>query len=280
MRILITGSSGQLGSAIARRLAGEHTVLGLDVAPGPHTTHLGSVADRACVRELLSSGIRAVIHTASLHAPHVARQPRAAFVEVNVQGTLNLLEAAAAAGVDRFVYTSTTSLYGHAMVPRDRAVWVTESLAPRPRDIYDITKIAAEQLCLDVAAHTDMPVLCLRTSRFWNESPHLRAIYRLYRGVDVDDAVDAHLLALHRPTPPSGIFNISALSPFQPGDTADLLRNARAVIHRYYPQAEALFRARGWPLPERIDRVYVIDHARDALGYAPRRNFDHVLRQL
>lgn len=278
MRILITGSAGRLGSAIARRLAGTHTVVGLDVMPGEHATHVGSVADRALVFDLVQ-GMDAVIHTASLHAPHVGQRSREAFVDINIKGTLHLLEASVAAGVGRFVYTSTTSLYGNAMVPREQAVWVTEALDPRPRDIYDITKIAAEQLCQDFAA-AGLPTICLRTSRFWNEPLHHQAIYRLYRGVDVDDAVDAHVLALQAPATQSGIFNISAQSPFHEQDTAALLRDARAVIRAYHPDAEELFRARGWALPERIDRVYVIDKAREALGYAPRRNFDFFLQQL
>lgn len=279
MRILITGSAGQLGRALAARLAGEHTVIGVDVAPGEHTTHAGSIADRALVLDL-AQGADAIIHTASLHAPHVGRRTREQFIDINIKGTLHLLEAAVAARVSRFVYTSTTSLYGHAMVPRERAVWVTEALAPRPRDIYDITKIAAEQLCQDFAAEAGLPVICLRTSRFWNEPLQHRAIYRLYRGVDLEDAVDAHVLALHASPARSGIFNISARPPFEERDTAALLRDARAVIHGYYPEAEEVFRAHGWDLPRSIDRVYDITRAQEMLGYAPRRNFDYLLQQL
>lgn len=277
VHVLITGSSGKLGHALARRLAGDgHTVTGIDVVPGPYTTHTGSVAEREPVRALMQ-GVDAVVHTASLHAPHVGQRTRDEFIDVNVRGTLHLLEAAVATGVGRFVYTSTTSLYGHALVPRERAVWVTEALAPRPRDIYDITKITAEQLCLDVAAETGLPVWCLRTARFWDEPMHLQVIYRLYRGVDVEDAVDAHVLALHAPAARGGVFNISARSPFQERDTADLLRDAPAVIRAHHPEAEAVFQSHGVALPRSIDRVYVIDRAEAELGYAPSRNFDHIL---
>lgn len=279
MRVLITGSSGKLGHALARRLARDgHTVAGIDVVPGAYTVHVGSIADGDPVRALMQ-GADAVVHTASLHAPHVGQRTRAEFFAINVLGTLHLLEAAVAAGVGRFVYTSTTSLYGHAMVPGERAVWVTEALAPRPRDIYDITKIAAEQLCQDVARETGLPVWCLRTARFWDEPVHLRVIYRLYRGVDVEDAVDAHVLALHASPARAGVFNIAARSPFQECDTADLLRDAAAVIRARYPEAEAIFQAHGMELPRSIDRVYVTGKAEAELGYAPSRNFDHILRQ-
>lgn len=279
MRVLITGSSGKLGHALARRLASNgHTVTGIDVVPGAYTTHVGSIAEREMVRGLVQ-GVDAVVHSASLHAPHVGQRTRDEFIDINVRSTLHLLEASVAAGVGRFVYTSTTSLYGHAMVPAERAVWVTEALAPRPRDIYDITKITAEQLCQDVATETGLPVWCLRTARFWDEPMHLQVIYRLYRGVDVEDAVDAHVLALHAPAARAGVFNIAARTPFRECDTADLLREAPAVIRAHHPEAEAVFLAHGLELPGSIDRVYVIGKAEAELGYAPSRNFDHILRQ-
>ncbi|HEV8192003.1 MAG TPA: NAD(P)-dependent oxidoreductase, partial [Ktedonobacterales bacterium] len=131
MRILITGSSGQLGHEIARQLAPQHQILGLDVVPEERTTHVASVTDAAVVSELVRS-VDAVIHVASLHAPHVPLRSKQDFVDTNVSGTLQLLEASAAANVQRFVYTSTTSVYGFALVPGDQAVWVTEELVPRP----------------------------------------------------------------------------------------------------------------------------------------------------
>src|SRR5688500_14938950 len=112
MRILLTGSSGWLGRFLAPRLKQEgHEVTGLDVAPGAGTDVLGSVADRALVeRTFAERGIEAVIHAGALHKPDIVRYPRQAFVDANITGTLNLLEAAAKAGCDRFVFTSTTSL--------------------------------------------------------------------------------------------------------------------------------------------------------------------------
>jgi nucleoside-diphosphate-sugar epimerase len=112
MRILLTGSSGWLGRFLAPMLrARGDGVVGLDVAPGVDTQVLGSVADRALVgRVFAEHGIEAVIHAGALHKPDIVRYPAQAFIDVNVTGTLHLLEAAAAAGHDRFVMTSTTSL--------------------------------------------------------------------------------------------------------------------------------------------------------------------------
>jgi nucleoside-diphosphate-sugar epimerase len=82
----------------------------LDVAPGANTQVVGSVADRAVLeRAFTDYGIEAVVHAAALHKPDIARYHVSAFINVNVTGTLNLLETAVAASHDRFVFTSTTS---------------------------------------------------------------------------------------------------------------------------------------------------------------------------
>ena len=112
MRILVTGSSGHLGEALVRTL-GEtsHEVVGLDLMASPFTTIVGSITDRDFVRRCVQ-GVDAVIHTATLHKPHVATHARQDFVDTNITGTLNLLEEAVAAGVAAFIFTSTTSAFG------------------------------------------------------------------------------------------------------------------------------------------------------------------------
>src|SRR5271170_6004353 len=117
MTVLVTGSSGHLGEALMRTLrASGRAAVGLDVIPGPFTSEVGSIADRACVARCID-GADTVFHAATLHKPHVATHTRDAFVETNVLGTLVLLEEAARAGVRAFVMTSTTSAFGDALKP-------------------------------------------------------------------------------------------------------------------------------------------------------------------
>src|SRR6266702_7465350 len=147
MRILLTGSSGWLGRFLAPRLriAG-HRVIGLDVVAGEATDVVGSVADRTVVDRVFGDhGVEAVIHAGALHKPDIARFPTQAFVDVNVTGTLNLLQAAVAAHHDRFIFTSTTSLMISQAIADTRgvaAIWLDETTGPlEPRNIYGLTKL-------------------------------------------------------------------------------------------------------------------------------------------
>lgn len=279
MRILVTGSSGYLGSAIAQLLAINHEPVGIDIMSGRWTQRVVDITDRSLVGKLVR-GMDAVIHTASLHQPHITTHSSQQFLAVNVTGALNLLEAAAQNDVQRFVYTSTTSLYGHALVPQHKAVWVTENLSPRPRDIYDHTKVTAERLCRHFALHKGLPTICLRVARFFPESPEVQLLHRLYRGVDVRDAAVAHLLAVINRNILFDIMNISALSPFLESDTSMLLQDAASVIHTRVPELEPLFACQGWKLPTSIDRVYVIERARQQLRYNPVHNFSEYFQEV
>ncbi|UCE22633.1 MAG: NAD(P)-dependent oxidoreductase [Candidatus Aminicenantes bacterium] len=279
MRILVTGTSGQIGSVIASMLSSEHSVVGIDLEPGKYTTHEGDIAIRDFIFSV-TPGIDSVIHTSSLHAPHLKEYPAESFVKTNIDGTRHLLEASIKNKVNRFVYTSTTSLYGHAMNPDKEAVWVTEDLIPQPRDIYDETKIAAEELCRSFSEKHGLPCTSLRVSRFFPEPEYLTAIYRLYRGVDVRDAAEAHILAMKVDSKGYDVFNISARSPFSANETHELLHDAPRVLLRHFPSLDRQFTKRSWKLPKSIDRVYVIHKAEKHLGYRPRCNFDDYLREL
>lgn len=146
MRILITGSSGRIGAEIAHYLQNREDMVCLDNRVGAYTTSIVDIRDREKVFQCVK-GMDAVIHCAALLTPHLEVCSDKDFWEVNVVGTKNLLEACLQHGVKRFIFTSTTSIYGDAMVDHRKAVWVTEELLPQPRDVYDKTKLAAEDLC-------------------------------------------------------------------------------------------------------------------------------------
>jgi nucleoside-diphosphate-sugar epimerase len=294
-RVLVTGSSGHLGEALVRVLRGQgHEVVGLDLLASPYTTVTGPVTDRAVVRRCLA-GVGAVLHAATLHKPHIGSHGRQAFVDTNVSGTLTLLEESVAAGVGSFVFTSSTSVFGRALTPLPGrpATWITEDVAPVPRNIYGVTKAAAEDLCEIIARDHGLPVVVLRVARFFPEDDdrdEVRAAYDganvkaneyLYRRVDIQDVADAHLLALAgAPAIGFGRYIISATTPFTPADRAGLGRDAPAVVRRLFPDADAEYARRGWAMFGVIDRVYVNARARAALGWRPRYDFRTVLDRL
>lgn len=295
MRILVTGSAGHLGEALVRTLrAAAHEVVALDITSSPYTDVVGSVADRALVARHMR-GVEGVLHAATLHKPHVATHARQDFIDTNISGTLNLLEEAAANGVGAFVFTSTTSAFGDALVPPDGepAAWITEAVTPVAKNIYGATKTAAEDLCRLFHRKQRLPCVVLRTSRFFPEpddDPTLRAAYvdgnikaneLLYRRVDVQDVADAHLLALaHAPEIGFGRYIVSATTPFEYEDRAELRHDAPTVVARRVPSYEAEYARRGWRMFPGIERVYVNALARKELGWRPRYDFAHALERL
>src|SRR5579859_6623644 len=180
MRVLVTGAAGHLGEALTRTLRGAgHEVAALDILASPHVTHVGSIADRGFVSPAMA-GVQAVFHAATLHKPHVATHSRQDFVDTNVTGTLGLLETAA--GVEGFVFTSTTSVFGDALTPPAGApaAWITEAVVPVPKNIYGVTKAAAENLCELFHKSAGLPCVVLRTSRFFPEDDDNRTARATY----------------------------------------------------------------------------------------------------
>lgn len=291
----MTGSTGHLGEALVRVLrARGDDVVGLDLLDSPFTSVVGSIADRDVVRAALGD-VTGVIHTATLHKPHIASHDRQAFVDANITGTLVLLEESVAAGVTSFVFTSTTSAFGRALSPKrgDGAVWVTEEVTPVPRNVYGVTKTAAEDVCRLVHQDLGLPVIVLRVARFFPEpddddevraldaDDNARANEYLHRRVDIEDVVSAHLLARDRgPALGFALYIVSGTAPFRPDDRARLAVDAPGVVRHLFPDQEAEYARRGWTLPPRIDRVYVNHRARTELGWTPRHDFRSVLDRL
>ena len=295
MTVLVTGSAGHLGEALVRVLSQRgDKVRGLDILSSPFTSDIGSITDRDFVRRCMA-GVSFVLHPATLHKPHVATHSRQEFVDVNITGTLNLLEEAVAAGVKTFVFTSTTSVFGDALAPPEGepAAWITEEVTPVPKNIYGVTKLAAENLCALFNRLHGLACIVLRTSRFFPEEDddrekrtafdhaNAKANELAFRRVDIEDAVSAHLLAIEKGREIGfGRYIISATAPFLPEDLAGLRTDASAVLARRVPDYVEVYARRGWRMFPSIDRVYVNALAQQELGWRPQHDFASVLKRL
>ena len=295
MKILVTGSSGHLGEALVRTLEEQnHEVLGIDLLASEYTDKVGSITDTKFVKECMK-GIDTVFHTAALHKPHIITHSRNTFVETNIIGTLNLLEAAILSEIHSFIFTSTTSVFGRALMSSEDspAVWITEDVVPIPKNIYGITKFAAENLCQLFYQKYHLPCIILRTSRFFPEEDDRKVIrdnYEdenvklnefLYRRVDIEDVVSAHLLAMEKAkTIGSSCYIISATTPFTKEDLFELRINAAEVLKRKVPEYEEEYNRRGWKMFQNIDRVYFNRKAQDELDWKPKHDFMKILGRI
>lgn len=295
MKVLVTGSAGHLGEGLARTLkALRYEVIGVDILASPFTTHVGSITDRDFVKSCLA-GVNTVFHTATLHKPHVATHSMQEFIDTNITGTLNLLQESVAAGVDGFVFTSTTSVFGDALEPAagSPAAWITEEVTPVPKNIYGVTKAAAEDLCQLFYRNHGLSCIVLRTSRFFPEEDDNRSVRNayvddnlkanefLFRRVELEDAVNAHIMAAKRAKAIGfSKYIISATTPFVRGHATYLRTNAIWVVQGLVPGYVQEYERRGWKMFNGIDRVYVNEKARRELGWQPVYDFRHVIERL
>ncbi|MEM7043414.1 MAG: NAD(P)-dependent oxidoreductase [Pseudomonadota bacterium] len=296
MNVLVTGSSGWLGRHLVPLLreAG-HRPFGLDVVASDWTDVVANVTDRDALDDVFRrQGFDGVIHAGALHKPDMARYVQQAFIDANVTGTLNLLQAAIEHGVPRFVFTSTTSLMISQKIREERsseAVWLDEDHAPiEPRNIYGVTKLAAEGLCREHHLEHGLHTIVLRTARFFPEEddtlnalsgPNLKANELLNRRASVRDMARSHVSALERSGDVKfGLYLVSAPTPFSRTDARQLKEDAASVICARFPEVSDLYQAAGWRLPESISRVYDGSRITRALGFRYETTFEAVLAAL
>jgi nucleoside-diphosphate-sugar epimerase len=161
------------------------------------------------------------------------------------------------------------------------ALWIDEDMTPLlPRNIYGVTKLAAEHLCRLFHQLHGLPVLILRTARFFPEEddmaheisqsgPNTKANELLFRRLSVEDAAQGHIAAIAK-APELGFdtFVVSAKTPFHRGDCKQLVTDAPAVVERYFPHYPGLYARVGWTMFQCIDRVYDSRKASTILGFA------------
>ncbi len=193
-RILVTGADGFIGSHLVERLLDEGATVrafccynsngsfgwldGVDASDrlGTLYARLGDVRDARTVREA-TDGVDLVFHLAALIAIPYSYEAPASFIDTNVHGTLNVLEAVRDCRVTRMVHTSTSEVYG-----TPRTVPISEDHPLRGQSPYSASKIGADHLCESFARSFDTPVVVLRPFNTFGPRQSARAVIPVILG--------------------------------------------------------------------------------------------------
>ena len=284
MRVLVTGAGGTLGTALAPALAeAGHVPVLQDVRPleTGHAFVQGDVRDPDSVLRA-AEGVDVVVHTAAIHGIHLRDHSPRDFYDLNLTGTLNVWEAAAAVGVKAVVFSSTMGVYGSRDAP-GRGAASAEDVPLRPGDIYGWSKLAGEELCQLYGRTHGIPSVALRFGMFVPEPFFRYGIRLLYGGVDTRDVVGSVMASIHALTS-GGVtwdaVNVESVVPFGEDDAEQLARDPMPVLERYYPGAYELLRERGVAQLRPITVYYPMGHAQQVLGFRPEHNFERWLDEL
>ena len=274
-----------------------HEVIGLDILASPHTSVVGSIADRDTVRRSVA-GVDAVVHCA-----HAAQAARGVAHRARTSSRPTS-PARSTCSRRRWPRTSAGSSSRARRAPsagRSHRPPRTSRRpgSPRTSRRYPATSTARPRrrprtCASSIARDHGLPCLILRTSRFFPEPDDRDDVRSAYDGPEHQGQRaalppgrrrgrrDRHLLALERaPAIGFGRYIISATSPFTPRRPGR--RSAptcRAVVRRLYPDFEEIYSARGWRMFPAIERVYVNERARGELGWSPRYDFRLALDRL
>ena len=205
MKILVTGGAGFIGSHLVERLLADgHEVAILDdfndfydpeikrgniaAVEDKITVHKADLRDASAVKTVFHSGkFETVIHLAARAGVRPSISQPQLYYDTNVDGTLHLLEAARAVGIDRFIFASSSSVYGLAKtVPFSEDLHLTQTVSP-----YAATKIAGEFLCSTYSHLYRMRIVVLRFFTVYGprQRPDL-AIHQFTRRISEGQAID------------------------------------------------------------------------------------------
>ena len=305
VRVLVTGGCGFIGSHIVDALLSRGYVVGaLDNLStgdranlgahwpngGGFTLHERDIRDYDAVEKVVKS-YDAVIHEAALVSVSRSVEDPLTVNAVNVDGTLNLLRASVKAGVKRFVYASSSSVYGESETLPKKETMVTVPVSP-----YGASKLAAENYCRVFAKVYGLHTVSLRYFNVYGprqKSGFYSGVIPIFikRALEgkppqvygdgeqtrdftyVEDVVNANLLALENDLPKGEVFNIAA------GDQISINRLASIILSML---------GRDDLKPEHLDhrpgdirRSYAdVTKAREVLGYAPEHTIEDGVRRV
>ena len=234
MRLLVTGARGFIGAGVVRAAHSQgHQVVAADCSDQGRALPDGVEAIQGDVtrpEEWQSGfeGVEAVVHCAAIHRPDEIAEATVRAIEVNLRGTRLMLQAAADAGVKRFVHLSSAKAYGEPLGYPSR-----EDYLVNPVESYGLAKVVTEDYCRHFNAHTAMRCVSLRPFSVYGPGQDLRTgfIGQLLEAwnaatpvalsghadfvrdfVHIDDVVDISLAAaLH--DQPFDIVNVGSGSP-------------------------------------------------------------------
>lgn len=235
-RVLVVGGAGLLGSRLVHALLnGKRKVRVLDTRYGafedvkPHADLefvgiggdelRGGMADKQTVNEAVEDA-NIVCHLAVNWdgASWKHELPLAKLFEVNIRGTLNLLESSRAHGVKHFLFSSSAAVYGEtertislrrgsekSRVVDEETVCLPELWDGDPGPAYAIVKLATEKLCMMYYYHYGLPVTVFRIEYIFSSERELDD----YANIHVDDVVQAFLLAMLNEKAYGQVFNLA-----------------------------------------------------------------------
>lgn len=288
--ILVTGAAGLLGNAVCRLLeAGGREVVGIDRRVRTDEGFEINECDLTDVHRLHSivrgRHLGGTVHCGALSGPMVARDNPMAVVQANIVGTANVLELARTHGAARFVFCSSTSVYGEVS-----GCDIAEDAPLNPTTVYGASKAASEHLVRSFSAQYGLDGVCLRIS--WVYGPRrttdcvLRTMIsdaqagrpsRLPYGlnfprqfVHVDDVSRALVAALDHPRLHHGSYTVTGGSHLTLGEVADIVRSI-------FPDADITLADLADPFDDKQGRFDISSIDRD-LGFKPEITLEQGIR--
>ncbi len=298
--ILVTGGNGAVGSNLVKKLLNQSAkVVILDNFSQSSTNNLtihknlkiikGNIIDEKILKKIFSKKYDYVFHLAARFANELSVQNPIEDLIVNTQGTLQILLHAAKQKPKRFIYTSSSSLYG-----TQKAISFKETLYPNPSTPYAVSKLSAERYCNVIGKLSGLNYTVVRLSnsygpfdppgRFRNVIPnffdaaiHNKNIVITGTGEEtrdftfIDDTVKGILLASSKKSAENQIFNLGT------GKETNILKIANTILTLTKSHSKIVFKPRR-SFDHITRRKMDISKAKKLLGYFPETKIEDGLK--